>query len=110
MAFAIVGFLFVVNWAVTPNQKWPWSTNTASKVAANTNDGTICTADAKLCPDGSYVGRSEPNCEFAACPDANANSTTSATPAPGYANVNEMIVENTNAQEPSSTAADPTAE
>lgn len=27
-----------------------------------------CTADAKLCPDGSSVGRSGPNCEFAACP------------------------------------------
>ena len=24
--------------------------------------------DAKQCPDGSYVGRSGPNCEFAACP------------------------------------------
>lgn len=27
-----------------------------------------CTADAKLCPDGSYVGRTGPNCEFALCP------------------------------------------
>lgn len=27
-----------------------------------------CTADAKLCPDGSSVGRSGPNCEFDACP------------------------------------------
>ncbi len=27
-----------------------------------------CTMDAKLCPDGSSVGRSGPNCEFAACP------------------------------------------
>jgi hypothetical protein len=32
--------------------------------------GYICTEDAKLCPDGSYVGRSGPGCEFAACPDA----------------------------------------
>ena len=28
-----------------------------------------CTADAKLCPDGSAVGRIGPDCEFAACPD-----------------------------------------
>lgn len=28
----------------------------------------FCTMDAKLCPDGSYVGRSGPNCDFAACP------------------------------------------
>lgn len=27
-----------------------------------------CTQDAKLCPDGSYVGRVAPNCEFATCP------------------------------------------
>lgn len=27
-----------------------------------------CTADAKLCPDGSAVGRAGPNCEFAPCP------------------------------------------
>lgn len=33
-----------------------------------------CTADAKLCPDGSAVGRSGPNCEFAACPAPSATS------------------------------------
>jgi hypothetical protein len=27
-----------------------------------------CTMDAKLCPDGSYVGRTGPDCEFASCP------------------------------------------
>ena len=30
-----------------------------------------CTQEAKQCPDGSYVGRTEPNCEFAACPEIN---------------------------------------
>jgi hypothetical protein len=28
----------------------------------------LCTMDAKQCPDGSYVGRQGPRCEFAACP------------------------------------------
>jgi hypothetical protein len=28
----------------------------------------ICTQDAKLCPDGSYVGRQGPKCEFKPCP------------------------------------------
>src|SRR3989338_8752233 len=28
-----------------------------------------CTLDAKLCPDGSAVGRVLPNCEFAPCPE-----------------------------------------
>ena len=27
-----------------------------------------CTMEAKLCPDGSYVSRTGPNCEFAVCP------------------------------------------
>lgn len=29
-----------------------------------------CTMDAKICPDGSAVGRSGPKCEFAPCPTA----------------------------------------
>ena len=29
---------------------------------------TACTLEAKLCPDGSAVGRTGPNCEFAPCP------------------------------------------
>jgi len=28
-----------------------------------------CTMDAKLCPDGSYVGRVPPKCDFAPCPE-----------------------------------------
>jgi hypothetical protein len=28
----------------------------------------FCTQDAKLCPDGSYVGRQAPACEFSPCP------------------------------------------
>lgn len=35
-----------------------------------------CTMEAKICPDGSAVGRTGPMCEFAACPEA---STTTAT-------------------------------
>ncbi len=31
-------------------------------------EGAVCTMEAKLCPDGSYVGRSGPRCEFATCP------------------------------------------
>ena len=34
----------------------------------NKNKQVACTMDAKLCPDGSYVGRIGPNCEFALCP------------------------------------------
>lgn len=30
-------------------------------------DAVACTMEAKLCPDGTSVGRQGPNCEFAAC-------------------------------------------
>jgi hypothetical protein len=30
---------------------------------------SVCTLEAKLCPDGSYVGRSGPKCEFSPCPE-----------------------------------------
>jgi hypothetical protein len=32
------------------------------------DDGVMCTMDAKICPDGSAVGRSGPDCEFDPCP------------------------------------------
>lgn len=34
----------------------------------NNSEGVMCTMDAKMCPDGSYVGRTGPKCEFQACP------------------------------------------
>ncbi|MCB9817864.1 hypothetical protein H6787_00040 [Candidatus Nomurabacteria bacterium] len=35
-----------------------------------------CTMDAKMCPDGSYVGRTGPDCEFEACPVAEDRETS----------------------------------
>lgn len=41
----------------------------------NPPESTVyCTADAMLCPDGSYVTRTEPNCEFAECPTVDSRS------------------------------------
>ncbi|MCR4274786.1 MAG: hypothetical protein NUW02_01925 [Candidatus Campbellbacteria bacterium] len=41
-----------------------------TKIQPPIDDGGIaCTADAKICPDGSGVGRVGPNCEFAPCPE-----------------------------------------
>ena len=31
-------------------------------------ENVVCSMDAKLCGDGSYVGRTGPNCEFSECP------------------------------------------
>lgn len=38
------------------------------------NEPVFCTQEAKLCPDGSYVGRTGPRCEFAACSGEAINS------------------------------------
>jgi len=35
----------------------------------NRTDEVMCTMDARMCPDGSYVGRQGPNCQFQMCPD-----------------------------------------
>lgn len=39
-------------------------------VTDNNNQQVACTMEAKLCPDGSSVGRFGPKCEFAPCPKA----------------------------------------
>src|SRR4051812_22427583 len=38
-----------------------------------------CTMEAKLCPDGSSVGRTGPNCEFQACPDTATSTQATST-------------------------------
>lgn len=56
--FAIA--LSIIVAAVAGLAVWSLYTQTPQNVA--------CTMEAKLCPDGSYVGRSGPRCEFAPCP------------------------------------------
>lgn len=48
------------------------------------DDDIACTMDAKQCPDGSFVGRVAPSCEFAPCP-----SSTDSCPNPSIADVNK---------------------
>jgi len=40
------------------------------EVTSTTTNPVACTMDAMMCPDGTYVGRSGPDCKFV-CPDAN---------------------------------------
>ncbi|MFZ5844963.1 MAG: lycopene cyclase domain-containing protein [Patescibacteria group bacterium] len=37
-------------------------------------EGIVCTMEVRECPDGSYVGRVGPRCEFAPCPNWSKNS------------------------------------
>ncbi len=51
-------------------------TVSCNTVPQNDND-IVCTTDARRCPDGSYVSRVAPTCEFAACPAIPTASITS---------------------------------
>ena len=53
------------------------------KPAAQPPDGTpvACTMDAKICPDGSAVGRVPPACQFAACPEPSPPAVVPVEPA-----------------------------
>lgn len=42
---------------------------------------TACTEEAKLCPDGSYVGRTGPSCEFELCPETKDEDVNTTVPA-----------------------------
>lgn len=51
-----------------------------------------CTAEAKLCPDGSAVGRIGPDCEFALCPTDTISDKQGVFDNPTTFNVNDKIV------------------
>lgn len=65
---SIAIILIVVGILVIAGGIWAWQSQKEKPV--------VCTQDAKLCPDGSSVGRTGPNCEFAACPPANISQLT----------------------------------
>jgi hypothetical protein len=45
-------------------------------IIIQTPQQVACTEEAKLCPDGSAVGRVPPNCEFAPCPSESCESAS----------------------------------
>lgn len=73
-------------------------TPSATTTNATTTEAWPCNADAKICPDGSSVGRTGPQCEFATCPPADAKEATVTTYVGGTAtalnvsvNVRELV-------------------
>jgi hypothetical protein len=45
-----------------------WYFSGSKSASQNPPNGVACTQEAMECPDGSYVGRTGPACEFSACP------------------------------------------
>lgn len=71
VALVLGGIFYLVY--PTPNEYQAPVENNSENDGANNNgpgmnEPVACTMEAKLCPDGSYVGRTGPNCEFAVCP------------------------------------------
>ena len=67
-AWLLVPYILWVTFAGALNYSI-WQLNNVP--ANNSGTGLACTMEAKMCPDGSYVGRTGSNCEFAACPTSN---------------------------------------
>lgn len=59
------GFLFGVEYGKLSVQS---NSNIEFEKPSLKPNEVMCTMDAKICPDGSSVGRVAPTCEFAECP------------------------------------------
>lgn len=60
-------FFFVILLAVLGIAGFLYRATLEGPTHATNMDATACPLDAKVCPDGSSVGRSGPSCQFAAC-------------------------------------------
>jgi hypothetical protein len=65
---AIAAVVLYAGWAISV--AYQNNTMPTKRIATpNPSEPIIaCTADAKICPDGSSVGRKGPACQFEACP------------------------------------------
>ncbi|HSB47118.1 MAG TPA: hypothetical protein VLD37_03825 [Candidatus Bilamarchaeum sp.] len=63
-----------------------WCPDKNKCIMPQENCSKACTQEAKVCPDGSTVGRTGPNCEFAPCPPMVGNDTDEhgCKPSAGY--------------------------
>lgn len=57
----VIGIAFLIVGAYFVTLSWP-------QQSPKLDDLVVCTQEARSCPDGSYVGRTGQNCEFAKCP------------------------------------------
>jgi hypothetical protein len=67
----IIGILVLVLSAISVNYTL---NNMVPDTTENPEENYACTMEAKMCPDGSYVGRTGPKCEFEQCPSPSLTS------------------------------------
>lgn len=80
LVFIVIILIIGVIRFLTPEDTWlcqngVWVKHGNPSAAAPTTgcgEAKACTMEAKVCPDGSAVGRTGPNCEFSPCPNTNA--------------------------------------
>ncbi len=58
----------------------------------NNSQPIACPADAMQCPDGSFIGRIGPKCEFSACPQTALNTYSDSAITFQYANINKTYI------------------
>ncbi len=69
VGLVVIGALFLLIRGGSPPVSPPTANGPVGVPPVVTPPGqVVCTMEAKQCPDGSYVGRTGPNCEFAPCP------------------------------------------
>jgi putative hemolysin len=76
LILAVVVLAIVIIRLLTPEDTWlcqdgGWVKHGHPAADKPATGCGACTMEAKICPDGSAVGRTGPNCEFAPCPGDN---------------------------------------
>ena len=72
LAVGIILILVIIVGAVIVKESREIRFENPKTAAHKKTGGVVCTMEAKLCADGSYVSRTGPNCEFKLCPETNA--------------------------------------
>ena len=62
------GKLYLLTWPVLDVDDSIYNQMLFTFKFTDSEDGVACTQDAMQCPDGTWVGRTGPNCEFTECP------------------------------------------
>lgn len=70
---------------MTPEENIDKNENHVIEGNVKNDDPVVCPADAMQCPDGSYVGRTGPHCDFAACPTTTQGDTGTCSPESRFA-------------------------